>query len=561
MDSNGSSYEPDNTGPLEGDADAVRKILASLVLTKKNFSLYPDGHSICTSSVERTFSLLVEYLDRHKNLRLDIEKDQMSSLGEVVYSAPFEEGTLSYILFRDGIKWIQFCEGMESFELQEVIRILNRYSMISDESEGDTVTGLWESRLPHVCYEVAELFIDGGNEEDAILSISLEHGDEKPLPLREGQLAELNGPADPPIDQASIILSGPELNIIEEMVRAEEQADQTEYLDALFDSLLHYREKENYEIILDVLAEEIKHSLGRRSYSTAFTIISNLQAISRPDGAESAWINNLVEDFLLHVSTSRSLAGLEDTWASIDGAEICDLRQFLLLLQPEAIHALVVLAVKDQPAELRKMLLEVLVSLASKDLRPLESLLKNPDEKTGRILIHVLASIQGDEPLKGLMKLTRHPSQHVRHEALKRLVQKVPVHNRELFRLIDDRDEAIRTIILKQIGLSRDKAVEGLLLDYMKRPEFEKADNGLVTACFTALGRCGSARSIPFLKETLFENAWMPFAGKVTHRKGAAIALNMLGLKESMQVLENAKKSLYPGLRRIMHEVRSGMSH
>ena len=560
MNSDDSPLKAMNSVPAKEEVEATKKIFASLLLAKKNFTLYPEGHSICVNSLNHSHSQFDTYLRKYKDLRLDIQRDQLLYQGEVIYSGPPEEGTLPFVLFRDGIRWLQFTQGIEPGELREIIKIINKYSIISDESEGDIVTAFWETQLPHINYEVADFSWKVERGVDLTPCGNTDGEDEKATSLRENKLADWEPLADPPIDQASIVITLEEQIMIQEMVRAEAEADPTEYLDALFDSLLGHREKENFEIILEVLSEEFKNSLARRSFDISLKILQNLQYVSRTCVSETTWIRQFIEDFLLTVSSPRSLESLKEVWPDIDTGQINTIRQILILLQPEAIHTLVVILLQDQSLPLKAMLEEVIISLASKDQRPLESLLNSPDERLVHILIHVLVSLKGEQSLKVLMKLVRHSSEHVRQEALKGIIHRVPVHTREIFKLIDDKDEPIRSMILKQIGLSRDHVVEGLLLDYLEHSAFKKADSEHVIACFVALGQCGSSRSIPFLKQNLLDWGWIPGFWRSAHRKGAAIALTILGMNESMQVLENARRCLYPNVRRIVRKVKKELS-
>jgi hypothetical protein len=560
MNSDDSQVKSMNPVLAKEEMEATKKIVASLLLARKNYSLYPEGHSICVNSLNHTHSQLDAYLHKYKDLRLEIQRDQLLSQGEIIYSGPPEEGTLPFILFRDGVRWLQFTEGIEPDELREIIKIINKYSIISDESEGDIVTAFWETQLPHVDYEVVDFSWEAEQEVDLMPCSDMDVEDEKPASLRESNLADWEPLADPPIDKSSIAITNEEQIMIQEMVRAEEEADPTEYLDALFDSLLGHREKENFESILEVLSEEFKSSLARRSFDISLKILKNLQYVSHTCVSEIPWTRQFIEDFLLAVSSPRYLASLQEVWQDIETGQINTVKQLLMLLQPEAIHTLADILLQDQSLKLRAMLEEVITALASRDHRMLGSLLKSPDERLVQILIHVLVGLRGEQSLKDLMKLVRHPSEHVRQEALKGLIQRVPVHTREIFKLIDDKDEYIRSMILKQIGRSRDHVVEGLLLDYLEHSEFKKADYERVIACFVALGQCGSTRSIPFLKQTLLHWGWMPGFWRSAHRKGAAMALTILGMNESMQVLKDAGRCFYPTVRRIVRKVKKELS-
>jgi hypothetical protein len=167
--------------------------------------------------------------------------------------------------------------------------------------------------------------------------------------LRESKLVDWEPAGNPPIDQASIIITAQDRISLQEMVRAEEEADPTEYLDALFDSLLGHREKENFEIILEVLEEEFKGSLIRRGFDISLKILQNVRYVYRSCVSETPWIKQLIEDFLLTVSGTGSLAGLKEVWPHMETRQFDTLRQVLMLLQPEAMHTLVDIMLQDQP--------------------------------------------------------------------------------------------------------------------------------------------------------------------------------------------------------------------
>jgi HEAT repeat protein len=154
------------------------------------------------------------------------------------------------------------------------------------------------------------------------------------------------------------------------------------------------------------------------------------------------------------------------------------------------------------------------------------------------------------------VKLVHHKSAYVRQEVLKTVLKQGHVPIKEIFSLIDDRDESIRRLMLKHLGQSRDRTAEDLLLRYLESGKPTNADSGHVIACYTALGQCGSSKSLPFLRQTLLGSGWFPSFGVSVHREGAAVALSKMRTKEAQQILEKAGRSLSPGLRRIVRKVK-----
>ncbi|HQI00771.1 MAG TPA: HEAT repeat domain-containing protein [Deltaproteobacteria bacterium] len=536
-------------GSADGAVDAARRIITSLLLARKNFSFYPPGHSVCTKSLEQLHALLETYLSTYGDLRLDIEKDRLLLQEETVHSGPPEEGALPFTLYRDGIRWIQFSEGITVGELEEFLRIVNKYSILSDEPEGDIVTAFWETQFPNITYEVADFF--WGAEQEPDLLPSIDTGEEASVSMRESKLADWAPIPDPPIDPAAIVLAPDELETLQEMVQAEEEGDPTAYLDALLDSLLQDREQDNFEIILEVLEEEFKNSLTRKDFEIALKILKSLQYIIDTCSAEIPWAIPLVEDFVLTVSSAQSLKPLEEVWQDIDAGLIEKIRQVLILLQPEAIPTLADLMLKNQSVRLRQMIIEVITALASRDMRPLESLLKSPDERLMERLVHVFTGMPGERSLEALVNLARHKSAYVRQEAVKALFQKGPARAKEVFGLIDDKEESVRRLVLKYMGQTRDRAAEDFLLGYLEHRKFSGSDSGHIMACFATLGQCGSSRSIPFLRKTLLGRGFLSVFRKSPLQEGAAVALARMRTKEAQQVLEQAGKSLSPYVRRL----------
>jgi HEAT repeat protein len=540
--------------PTEEEWQAAQKVLTSLQLARKNYSLYPENHVNCERAVEQFWLQLDKYLRAHGDLRFELAKDQLIFLGEEILSAPAEDGNLPFTLFRDGIQWLEFQSGIDSKEVERFLLILNKYWTLTDEPEGDLVTALWEARFPHIQHHVSEYF--WGAEPDVDFKASPEPADAGSESLEEDKENVSESECSLPIDQATLKVTPEEEAELQEMVRLEEKRHPiTEYLDALLDSLLEHRENESFEVIFETLEEEFQDSLARKDFSISLKILKSLHYVRKTCAAETSWALPIIDNFFLTASSSQSLQPLQAIWTDIDAEQIGQAKQILLLLHPEAIHTLAAMLLQTSSLRLQKMLMEVMISLASRDLRPLESLLNRQEEELLQKLVHVLGRLDGERPLHLLKKMVHHSSVRVRQEALRVLLSRDPGSIKKLFSLIEDENEFVRRLILKHMGQSKDKVTEGLLLDYLSQQKIKLSDYEHIIACFRALGQCGSPRSIPFLSRTLLSRAWMPSFWRSAYRLGAAVALNAMGLEGARQVLEDASQSPYPTVRRIVKKV------
>jgi HEAT repeat protein len=545
---------PDSPGKVDEEWQVAENVLTSLQLARKNYSLYPEDHINCTRAMERFWQQLETFLQAHGNLRFELEKDRLIFQGEAILTEPPEDGNLPFTLFRDGIQWLEFQDGIEAQEIEDFLRILNKYRLLSDEPEGDLVTALWEAELPHIQHHVAEFF--WAAEPEAEFTIPPAKEDISSVLSEEEEQEASESEAVAPIDPITLELTPEEEAELQEMVRLEEKRDPTaDYLNAVLDSLLELREKENFDPILESLEEEFHDSLARRDFEVTLKILKSLHHVRQICESETTWAIPIIDSFFLTASSSQSLRPLQAAWSEMDAGQIEKMKEILLVLQPEAIHTLGAMLLHTPSLRLQQMLTEVILSLASRDLRPLVAMLDRPEEDLVLKLVQVVGSLGGEKPIQILSKMVHHSSARVREAAVKGLLRRGPDSIKELFHLIDDEDDSVRRLILHHLGQERNEASETLLLQYLEEGNIKGSDDKHIIACFRILGRCGSPRSIPFLRQTLFGKSWMPDLRSPAYRQGAALALKALNIEGALEVLEDASRSLKPGVRRIARKV------
>ena len=225
--------------------NAAKKVVISLFLAVKNFSLYPEDHNHCQTAMVRLQHDLETFLDNYGKLVLHIEKDRILFDDEVVHEGESKEGDLAFALFRDAIYKLVFHKGVDSRQLDLFIRILNQHRTLPPEAEGDIVTALWKGQLPHLQYEADDKILEA--DLDADLSTSEEGGTGESdfystlemLLDAEASPAGSYGDRDlPPLQPHSFQLNTEEVKTLQEMVRRAEERDATqEILDMLADIL------------------------------------------------------------------------------------------------------------------------------------------------------------------------------------------------------------------------------------------------------------------------------------------------------------------------------------
>ena len=191
--------------------------------------------------------------------------------------------------------------------------------------------------------------------------------------------------------------------------------------------------------------------------------------------------------------------------------------------------------------------MQVLEYLCLKDMSPLEMLLDHPDQKMAERLLPLLVRQRGERSFTLFFKMSEHPSQKVRGEAVRILLARDPQSILKLFPLIDDPSIKVRRDILAGIGRQKSSVLENLLLKHINE-NVDHENTDYILACYAALGRCGSNKAVPYLRRVLLAHGWNRFwgLGKPVHRQGAAtITLVLLDNLQTENILLEASKSRF----------------
>jgi len=535
--------------------DDTKRLFTQLLLTCKNVSLYPEGHSISANSIRQFHDALTHYIRQYGDLKIEVERESVVCQGVEVHKGSLEEGTLPFTLFRDGIRWLEFTEGVTLDELREFLSLIGKYSTLTQEPEGDIVTAFWEAHFDHILYEADEFVTEQALEQ----SESFDEQDlSRPEEKEETQETEISSEAsaDSLSSEASAInpddflLTPEEKTLLQEMITREELMPSTEHLSMLMDLLLQLHQEKDFHIVLGVLSEEFDYYYGRRDFESTLAILDGIRLILKGGHLKSPPAP--VEAFYKKItSVAVLLKPLEEILSNLNSDQIEKLGRIFDHLRPESAETLVKFLLLGQPSQLEKIIEDRVIALVRQDPSCLDASVNQADEKIAEKLIPILSSLGGDVSFRHLMKLTRHGSSAVRRMAVRTIGQ---VHGEKfasLFSLIDDPDEAVRRLVLEQMGQTRNEAAEIFLLAYLEKQESSSKPGEHIRETFRTLGKCGSSRSIPFLRQTLFYRKWLAGLKKSPYREGAAIALVHLDTPEAAAVLRKAGKSLHPGLRKI----------
>jgi len=568
-----------DTGRTSQKIRDVKSIIISLLMAAKNHTMYPEHHVVYKESLRKVISYMDAFLKKHSDLKLDVEKNQLLFEEEPVYRDDPKTGEWAYPLYRDGIQWLEFQAGLELGEISEFIKIVNQYRKLQEEPKGDLVTALWEKDFPHLQYAATDILWRADTVKDFSTFNMIDHGEsaagnhgvegaafQGTEGIQEAVHDDMHDSTDTAMGQrreADINLAvtnrtiwemtPEELQHIEEMVAEEETQKNTEdVLDVLQLILMDQSEKEDFSIVLEFIKEEFKNTLAQGEFRIAHDFLENLKKACQSCKSEKPWVESLLNRFLSDITDVEVLGVLKDVLPSLEKQHVDQVtvfRKLLLNLPSSAVTVLGPMLLENISASLERQIMEIVGSLAIKDIQPLERLLDRPEEALVKKLVYILGYIKKERAVQILIKMTGHPSSWVRMEALKGLKRRNKNMVNELLPLINDPVLPIRRMIWDHIEAHQNEDTGELILDFLEqRKIFYRTDKQILN-CYRALGRCGTPRSIPLLRQTLLGQTWQFNSERSLRRRGAALALLELNTEEARNVLNDASRSLFPNIR------------
>jgi len=552
----------------------ARQLINIFILAWKNYGLYPEDHITTIKSFENLAAAFGNFFTTHDDLRLTVEKDRLLCESEIIYEvsqeAPSED--IITLLYRDGIKWIAFQEGLPLDEITSFYRIAYKYRLFAEETEGDIVTALMDEELEYIDFKAIDVFwqdlllIDVSQlpppappPKEAADQNETDQSEEKEKPDGDDIVAR----SIALISDDQLVLSNLDYATLQQMVQEEENWVITEDLfEALMIILKSQSEQEKFDAVLGFITEEVVETIEQEKFDLLALLLQSLNKLFSPKSQTAQdWQRSRIDLFFKDLSKPETFQLINDKLLKLETIEIEKLKAFgqaLLYFSPELIPFLVPVILQSSSKEIRQMLSIVIVHLSQRDIKPLEKIVEKHGTEMGDKLLAILNRLQGDRVNKILFKMCNHSSDKVRRKAIKELVGRDPKYAQKLFSLIDDPNKGIRTSLLAAFANQRSSALENMLLNYLKENSAKK-DPVHILACYEALGRCGSNTSVPYLRRILLSRGWNSFmgSGKLFFREGAAIALALLDTPEAKDVLQKASMSKFKVIRKAFDRTKT----
>ncbi|MDR1050509.1 MAG: hypothetical protein LBP95_05395 [Deltaproteobacteria bacterium] len=593
--------------------DLVAQLSAGLqifMVAIKNSSLYPANSKIRQESMTRLAEWLGAYVEEHESVRLFVNPESLLFHGVVVHQDKPGEPNVIFPLFRDGLQWIEFQEGLALEDLETFIGLVNRFRQLREEDEDDLVTAMWAAGFEFIKYKTANEFWDidplteiaafragpgdgtgggpglaekgskgSGKGVVALLAEidALEKNDgqgkrnssfknvRQPGRSGSGSYSGAGQEEDLALFAKLGLTEDERAEIRKLLARETGPRPLMEVLEPALVLLWRLRNLAQAGPVVTFLAEAAKFNLAAGHFSEIHSLRSLLGDMSAKGAGR---LDGVLGLFDKKISSRETLEGLAE-FRLPDGASKeerarseGELAALLACLPPGAAPALVAVCAQARDRIVPGAILKTLASLPEGLDPGLGQLINStlPVDQVMTLARHLARRLEagrGETPAgrELLAGLSRHVDNKVREAAGLLLLDQNPEHIGLMPHLLNEPDPGLCRKVYALLAGARSKGVEKSVLSFLRQIHDTNTmkPTELLMNCWRTLGLSAvSSQAADFAEGVLMKKDLRALLGlgsehETSHRAGAAMALRLMGRGE---IVDSAASSFYKDLRR-----------
>ena len=543
----------DNTDVLEEKAidekvKSTKALIQTFLQALKGFRLYEPTHPILSKFIDRLRKDFDEYFDEFDSFTLQVAEHRLYYRGKVVYENQDVKESLAFIFFKDGIRELQFSQGLEFKEIVDFLNVVRKSDFLN-RMEDDLVTLLWEKDFSHITFTTVDEFLEGSGifvpatEEDLIKRSEYKGFQEEWLEEKadERQAESSHAPRTEGLEQ--VINPAPGQSLVqacqltpdekEAILREAQQEQQSEYIFVLINNLieilLHLGEDvDAYENMISYFDRVIEYLLEQKEVGKAVALLNSL--------------NNTMESMVLKDKQIFAIRRILEKSSSSHHVELLGkamkgngevhsepILQYLQFLTKQAVEPLCLLLGALESGKWRKVICDQVAELSREEIQPLSKFLSDPNPFLVCHILYILGKIGHPSTAKYLGNLVNHDDLKVREETLQ-VLNKFGDKGRDLIqKFLRDSVAGIRAKAALLLARSaRTEAVKPLT-EIILSEDFCKRDYEEKASFFRALGETGSKEVVPMLKKIAKERRWFQKGKWDEMRQCANNTLKMMG--------------------------------
>jgi hypothetical protein len=496
--------------PSEKDTGAI---ILGLVKTAKALQMYGADHVTFRHFFSPFYKNLSAFLKEYHEVRFQIEQYAILYEDRVLYEEHEKDMSIPFRLFRDGIRNIDFSEGLSSDEILLFLDIISQ-----PLNEYDIAIGLWESDFTHIDFCVVD-------EDDELYNYDIPNVPTEDVDYDQKMSALLKKEE---IDLDMPLTSQLRPDELEKLKIDISDAEHDATLPLIVAVLEEFIGTDASQDIIDGFRNILKLCLDLRDFSNARRIITKLQ------NCHSINVLETLED-------EEIIVGFREVVTTAQDSIFDEFIQFITFLSKKSIPYLFKMMAGVTRQDRLERLQKKIIDIAQNDPSLIATALSSEDHIVVIHAITVLAMMKTQEVASYLTPLVHHRDLEVRAKVVTALEYSgVPSI---IVAFLNDPQSDVRIKALRALTNMKYPKVYPKLLQTMQGNDFLTAELNEQKAFFNCLVANGSDTLGADLKKILYKKMLFGNEGYRAVRKLAAIALSDIGSEEALEILRQGTQT------------------
>jgi HEAT repeat protein len=522
-----------------------------LAKTLKIFRTYPRENAASVHAVDELTRVFCEHLLKHQSLELFVERSELQWQGVPVYSEPDPRKSVALKLDRNGVRRIEFHDGITRAEMVSLLEALT--TEVDEESlEDDIVTLLWEKQLSHVkVYVLDEMSTGQEAFDDNMVSADEPQGAPREGSSEGSTSKSTSGASWDGSPSTGVILptlcaaTKAKLHPLTEeqtatlhgMTSKEASHDVSEDLtDILFDVLRGEAQKEVTGNALKVLIDLVMMCVKDGLFGRSADVLGRLRALAAGEDVDKD-VRGRITQQLLSMADPSSTKTILDTLRDRGDINQVDLGRFLTMLPTAAAGALCEM-IRVEPYG--DIVLSAVKYLVKDDPKVLTSKLASSDVAMAKGVLAILEQVAGPELTQAIFDPLMAAEIPVKLASVNLLLKlKGKAAQDLLLNYVASADAVLRKAALKAVaGLGEPQGPVAVLREQLTDKNLSSRTLDEKKSLLVTLAKIESHHAIALLQGILAGRRWFEKSGHAETRACAALALGEIDDDRAREILE-----------------------
>jgi HEAT repeat protein len=525
----------------------VAELIGVMVKALRAFQIYLPNNPIYQRGIQNVRAAFTPIWAGTDELVLNISEAEFIWEEQVVYRQGNRSESLSWSLFKDGMRAITIRRGAEEKEMPLLLAIINQARFLPPDAGDDLPTLLWAHEFEFIDYRFIDFFTGDGS--GVVPQTSGQRTDGHTAAERKAQIAE-EAPPRPKslvdlddVDSTLYFLDEAEINYLSSELEAEYQRDvRGSALNILFDQFELNPDTAVRHEILRILERLFPNLLNARDFRSSAAVLRESKSLRERAATLQPEHVKRLEGFVEKLSEPAIVGQLlqsldEASHLGVDSQAAEVLRE----LRGTALEPLVGWLPNLSSDPLRKMLEEVVDRLAHTYPVEVQRILKLPESPALLGMVSMCGRLGLHQAVPGLAETMAHPDPSVRLAVIQTLAQLgTPGALTVVDKAIEDEDRNVRLAAVRAAGSRGYKGALRRVEAVVLGKAVKDMDLTEKMAFFEAYGSIAGVNALKPLTALLLERGLLRMKEPPETRACAAMALGRLKTPEARDVLQRA---------------------